>query len=164
MAASKFIAYRNLLLGAFLLYLTVMFSWDHFFPGGRDLEDLLVLKEAGVEVSATITNFDELAEGGKTVKYTYSALGKTYKGVYTLRHKPTLSTWTVAPVTYKRRRPQYHQFDLAGAIKRARGIDKSTLSWKFSFFPVGAFLMLYWGFNDLKEVKKKKLAQDLPEA
>lgn len=66
----------------------------------------------------------------------------------------------MAPVTYNLRRPKVHQYHLREAIRRAERFDERTLGWKFFLFPIGSFLMLYWGFGDLRKLKEEARAQD----
>lgn len=162
MAASKYNAYKNLVLGAIMLFFTLSFLKNHYLPEGKDLMELIVLRESGAKTAATITNYKELEKGEKTLKYTYVVKGETYRGTYKMRGNINGSEVSV-PVTYNLRRPQVHQYNLQEALQYAQLKKNSALGWKFYIFPIGAFLMLYWGFGELRQLKEEARTQDAEE-
>jgi len=142
-----------------MAFFTLMMLKSHFFPGGRSLDYLLYLQESGVETKAIVSNLDDLPKGERTLKYSYVVKGETYQGIYTLKEELD-PIELIAPVTYNLRRPKVHQYHLQEAIRRAKHHDERTLGWKFFLFPLGSFLMLYWGFGDLRKLKEEARAQD----
>lgn len=162
MAASRYNAYKNLFLGAAMLFFTLSFLKTHYFPEGKDLVDLVILRESGAKTAATITNYKELEQGGEILRYTYVVKGKTYQGTYKMRGKVN-GAETSVPVTYNMRRPQVHQYNLQEALDYAQLKSDSSLGWKFYIFPICAFLMLYWGFGELRQLKEEARAQDAEE-
>jgi hypothetical protein len=162
MAASRYNAYKNLILGVIMLFFTLTTLKRHYFPNGKGFLELIILRDTGAETKATVTNYKELDQGNKTLKYTYVVNGKTYQGTYRLRKKIN-GVETLVPVTYDLRRPEVHQYNLREALEHAEYKGDNNLDWKFYLLPIGAVLMLYWGFREMRKLKEEARAQDAAE-
>jgi hypothetical protein len=162
MAASRYNAYKNLILGVVILFFTLISLKSHYFPTGEDLFSLIILRDMGAETKATITNYKELDQGGKKLKYTYMVEGETYHGTYKLRGKVN-GVESLVPVTYNLRQPQDHQYNLREELEYAEFRGDRSLNWKFYLLPISAFLTFYWGIRELRKLKKEARTQDADE-